>query len=173
MPPRTPSCCASPIRLHLTNTGESPRTSGVILRICSPSRKTREPLGRCGRGARGTVQAGCGIAWFAISIPATDESRHLSSAAHTEYRKADRKLKPYFCPGIYGSAPPEPPPPGFRIASLYRCLHLQVSSLALSGIHSHGGECCKTSRFWFTASQKGLLNASGTGITFGVMSLHF
>src|SRR5205085_12696330 len=53
MPPWTPSCCASPIRLHLTNTGEPPLTSRVILRTCSPSRKTREPLGRCGRGALG------------------------------------------------------------------------------------------------------------------------
>src|SRR5215467_3792046 len=31
---------------------------------------------------------------------------------------------------------------------------------------------CKTSRFWFTASQKGWLKASGTGITFGIVSLH-
>src|SRR5919109_2972690 len=29
-------------------------------------------------------------------------------------------------------------------------------------------QCCKTNRFSFTASQKGLLNASGTGITFGI-----
>src|SRR5215470_4533793 len=33
-------------------------------------------------------------------------------------------------------------------------------------------QCCKTSRFWFTASQKGWLKASGTGITFGIVSLH-
>src|SRR5262245_59684463 len=31
---------------------------------------------------------------------------------------------------------------------------------------------CKTSRFWFTASQKGWLKSSGTGITFGIVSLH-
>src|SRR5262245_48665114 len=37
---------------------------------------------------------------------------------------------------------------------------------------SQAVQCCKTSRFWFTASQKGLLNASGTGITFGIVSLH-
>src|SRR5438094_2671146 len=29
-------------------------------------------------------------------------------------------------------------------------------------------QCCRTSRFSFTASQKGLLNASGTGISFGI-----
>src|SRR5919109_316669 len=33
---------------------------------------------------------------------------------------------------------------------------------------SQAAQCCKTSRFSFTASQKGLLNASGTGITFGI-----
>src|SRR6266511_1402334 len=48
-------------------------------------------------------------------------------------------LQRYFCPGVYGSAPPEPPPPGRSMESLYRCLHLQVCSLALSGINSHGG----------------------------------
>ena len=48
-------------------------------------------------------------------------------------------IKRYFCPGVYGSAPPEPPPPGLRIASLYHCLRLQVSALALSGINSHSG----------------------------------
>src|SRR2546421_10942706 len=31
-------------------------------------------------------------------------------------------------------------------------------------------QCCKTRRFSFTASQKGLLTASGTGITFGIVS---
>src|SRR5215475_11746954 len=30
-------------------------------------------------------------------------------------------------------------------------------------------QCCKTSCFSFTASQKGLLNTSGTGITFGIV----
>ncbi|SRR5712691_10867764 len=51
----------------------------------------------------------------------------------------DRKFKRYFCPGVYGSAPLEPPPPGRRITSLYRCLRLQVGSLALAGSKSHGG----------------------------------
>ena len=50
-----------------------------------------------------------------------------------------RKFKRYSCPGVYRSAPPESPPPGLRIVSLYRCLLLQVSSLALSGSKSHGG----------------------------------
>ena len=33
----------------------------------------------------------------------------------------------------------ELPPPGLSIASLYRCLRLQVCSLALAGSKSHGG----------------------------------
>src|SRR5919108_4634554 len=36
---------------------------------------------------------------------------------------------------------------------------------------SQAAQCCTISRFSFTASQKGLLNASGTGITFGIYSL--
>jgi len=55
------------------------------------------------------------------------------------YRAADRKCKRYFCPGVYGSAPPERPPPGRSIASLYRCLRPPVGALALSGSTSHGG----------------------------------
>jgi hypothetical protein len=52
-------------------------------------------------------------------------------------------IKRYFCPGVYGSAPPEPPPPGLSSVSLYRCLRLQVGSLPLSG--SNGG--CSAYRF--------------------------
>src|SRR5262249_45374698 len=33
-------------------------------------------------------------------------------------------------------------------------------------------QCCNTRRCWFTASPKGLLSSSGTGITFGIVSLH-
>src|SRR4029450_2185099 len=54
-------------------------------------------------------------------------------------KRTDRKIKRDFCPGVHGSAPPEPPPPGRSIASLYRCLRLQVGSLALAGSKSHGG----------------------------------
>src|SRR5919109_4821994 len=36
----------------------------------------------------------------------------------------------------------------------------------------HAVQYCNTNRFWFTASQKGWLNSSGTGITFGIVSLH-
>src|SRR6266850_277442 len=36
---------------------------------------------------------------------------------------------------------------------------------------SQAAQCCKTSRFWLTASQKGLLKASATGISFGIVSL--
>src|SRR5712691_12903626 len=54
-----------------------------------------------------------------------------SNASVTCRRKPkDRKFKRYFCPAVYGSASPEPPPPGRSIASLYRCLRLQVGSLA-------------------------------------------
>ena len=34
-------------------------------------------------------------------------------------------------------------------------------------------QSCKTSRFSFTASQKGWLTSSGTGITFGIFPFHF
>src|SRR5437763_15880630 len=36
---------------------------------------------------------------------------------------------------------------------------------------SQAAQCCKTSRRSLTASQKGLLKASGTGISFGIASL--
>src|SRR5947207_13923834 len=36
---------------------------------------------------------------------------------------------------------------------------------------SQAAQCCTTSRLWLTASQKGWLNASGTGISFGIVSL--
>src|SRR5436190_8901216 len=36
---------------------------------------------------------------------------------------------------------------------------------------SQAVQCCKTSRLWLTASQKGWLNASATGISFGIVSL--
>jgi len=61
------------------------------------------------------------------------------SSCHPACSGADRKFKRYFCPGVYGSAPPERPPPGLSIDSLYRCLRPQVGSLALSGSKSHGG----------------------------------
>src|SRR5215813_8560324 len=35
---------------------------------------------------------------------------------------------------------------------------------------SHWAQCCSTSRLWLTASQKGLPNASGIGISFGIVS---
>src|SRR5712691_6036142 len=54
-----------------------------------------------------------------------------SNASVTCRRKPkDRKFTRYFCPAVSGSASPEPPPPGRSIASLYRCLRLQVGSLA-------------------------------------------
>jgi hypothetical protein len=45
----------------------------------------------------------------------------------------------YFCSGVYVSALPEPPHLDSACESLYRCLRLQVCSLALSGSKSHGG----------------------------------
>src|SRR5712691_11863542 len=36
---------------------------------------------------------------------------------------------------------------------------------------SQAAQCCKTSRRSLTASQKGWLNESGTGISFGIVSL--
>src|SRR5271165_4496828 len=36
---------------------------------------------------------------------------------------------------------------------------------------SQAAQCCKTSRFLLAASQKGLLKASATGISFGIVSL--
>src|ERR1700680_1274517 len=36
---------------------------------------------------------------------------------------------------------------------------------------AQAAQCCKTSHLWLTASQKGLLKESGTGISFGIVSL--
>ena len=46
------------------------------------------------------------------------------SLLYTCIPKADSKFKRYFCPGIYGSAPPEPPYLDSACESLYRCLRL-------------------------------------------------
>src|SRR5262249_39130852 len=54
----------------------------------------------------------------------------LSGSGEGPGRETSRPtLQRHFCPGVYGSAPPEPPPPGLSIASLYRCLRPQVCSL--------------------------------------------
>jgi hypothetical protein len=48
-------------------------------------------------------------------------------------------LQRHFYLGVCGSASQEPPPPGLRIASWYRGLRLQVSSLALADTNNTGG----------------------------------
>src|SRR5215471_2975469 len=47
-------------------------------------------------------------------------------------------IKRYFYPGVYGSAPPAPPPE-LSIASVSCCLRLQVGLLTWSGSTSHSG----------------------------------
>jgi len=63
--------------------------------------------------------------------------RAVFSGTVIPFPQADRECKRYFGPGVYGSAPLEPPPPGLSSACLYRCPRLQVGSLALAG--SKGG----------------------------------
>src|SRR4249920_3081503 len=74
----------------------------------------------------------------ALTVRMLTNAAGNSTLTHSS-RQADRKFKRHFGPDVWGSASPESPPPALIIAALYRCLRLQGSELALSGINSHGG----------------------------------
>ncbi len=54
------------------------------------------------------------------------EIRSSGSGEGLGWATSQPTLQRHFCPGVCGSTPPEPPPLGLSIESLYRCLRPQV-----------------------------------------------